>query len=229
MYKIIKDNKVIDVVDNPCFVIFLPNNIIALSDKASAQGIASSDKQTLYCFEGSEQPDLEVVTIEKIDLDDFNRLQSLLNGDQVISADETELAKAKKLMIKHLSNVCNSSITTGFSIILSDGNSYSFKLTTEDQLNLLAIENQLNFGEDCFVYHATDKPCKVFSREDITYILKAYRKHITYHTTYFNVAKQYIKSLTDIDKVNEFIYGNDLTDFVKDRTLKNILLDGGVL
>ena len=62
---------------------------------------------------------------------------------------------------------------------------------------------------------------------DMKKIIQAYRKHILYHTTYFNAVKQYINSLTDIDKINEFNYGLDISFSVKNPTLRKILEEGG--
>jgi predicted DNA-binding ArsR family transcriptional regulator len=59
-------------------------------------------------------------------------------------------------------------------------------------------------------------------------IIKSYRKHVLYHTTYFNVAKQYIKSLTELDKVSAFTYGSDITLFVKESAIRQILREGGI-
>ena len=50
MYKIIQDQKVIDVVRIPRFVRFLSSGHIALTDKSSAQGIVGSDDRTVYSF-----------------------------------------------------------------------------------------------------------------------------------------------------------------------------------
>jgi hypothetical protein len=227
MYKIIYKSKVIDVVQNPIFLRFLPSGHIAITDKSSAHGIAGSDRKTAYSFGTVKRPNTPVVTIEEISLDEFNRLQSLLNSNQEVSSDKTTLVQAKNSTIKNLSDICKNEITSGFSILLSDGNSYNFKLTAEDQINLLNFENQLNAGENLFIYHATGLPCKLFTREDMKKIIKAYRKHVLYHTTYFNIAKQYINSLVDIDKVKSFSYGTNIAGATKDPILRQILLNGG--
>ena len=112
---------------------------------------------------------------------------------------------------------------SGFSIILSDGVKSNFKLTIEDQINLMAIENQFLAGETSFIYHATNEPCKIFTREDIKRIISAYKKHTLYHTTYFNAAKQYINSLTNLDKVKNFHYGDDVFAVVDNDVLKGII------
>jgi hypothetical protein len=227
MYKIIQNDKVIDVVKYPRFVSFLASGHIAITDKTSAQGIASSDNETVYSF--TPRFGYQTVTIKEIAPEEFSRLQNLLNSNQEISADESALAEAKREAIKRLSSICKNKITSGFSIILSDGESYNFKLTTEDQLNLMSIEGQLNAGAETFIYHATNQPCRFFSRDDMTKIIATFKRYTLYHTTYFNVAKQYINSLVDIGKVNTFTYGTDVSEVVDDIVIKQILKNGGNL
>jgi hypothetical protein len=227
MYKIIQNDKVIDVVKYPHFVMFLNSGCIAITDKTSAQGIIGSDDITIYSFKPTSHKDISVVAIKEITLDELERLQKLLSSGQEPSADETALTEAKRNTIKRLSDICKAKIIFGFSIKLSDGNEHSFKLTTEDQLNLLSLENQLNAGVETFLYHSTNQPCRFFSREDMTKIISTFRRHTLYHTTYFNVAKQYINSLVDTEKINRFIYGDDVTDMTDDVIIKQILKNGG--
>lgn len=229
MYKIIKDNKVIDVIEYPDFIRFLPTGFITRTDKTLAQGIMGSNNKTIYSFVSVANKTIPVVTIEEITLADFNRLQGLLKSGKEVVADESIIAETRRNVLKQLSAICKNTITAGFYITLSNNKLYSFKLTTEDQLNLMNIENQLNNGASSFIYHATDMPCEVFTRDDMVKILRAFRRHTTYHTTYFNVAKQYINSLTDIEKINSFTYGTDVTDFVNEPVIRQILERGGIV
>ena len=225
MYKIIQDNKVIDVVIRPKYVRFLQFGHIALTDKTAAQGIVGSDDKTVYSFiSGNKYP---IVSVAEINADEFERLSGLLSSGEEISADEAELTVAKKTKISALSGTCKNKITTGFSIELSDGEVHNFKLTAEDQLNLIQIESQIAAGESNFVYHATNQPCKIYSKDDMLKVIHAFRKHVLYHTTYFNAAKQYINTLVDIEKVNLFSYGTDISDTVENVVLKQILINGG--
>lgn len=226
MYKIIQDNKVIDVVKNPHFVTFLSTGHIAITDKASAKGIVGSDGSSVYSFEQVNRSDIEMATIESISLEEFNRLTSLLNSNQEIMADTSALEVAKQSAIRQLSTMCKNKIIAGFSITLSDGNNYSFKLTTEDQLNLMIIENQITSGVESFVYHATNQPCKIFMREDMISIVEAFKRHTLYHTTYFNAAKHYVMSLQSVEAVKLFTYGTDVSDFVTDTVLRQIIKNG---
>lgn len=228
MYKIIHDGCVIDVVRNPSFIRRLASGHIAITDKSSAQGIVGSDNSTVYDFVQNQSQDTLVVTIEKINLDEFNRLNSLLNSDRKAILTEQKLIKAKDAKIASLSEICRIKITDGFTITLKDNKKYNFKLTTEDQLNLLNLENQLNSGSETFIYHSTGLPCMIFMREDMKKIIKAYRAHVLYHTTYFNTAKQYLNKLTNIDDINNFCYGTDISIMAKDLVIRDILREGGV-
>ncbi len=227
MYSIIYESKIIDVVQNPTFVKVLPSGHVAFTDKASANGIIGSDEKTIYGFEQVNRKNVKVVIINEISEDEFNRLKGLLNSGKEITADKLALADAIDKAISDLSETCNSKIIEGFSVRLTDGKKHSFRLTTEDQINLLNLENQLNSGIQTFIYHATGEACKVFTREEVLKIIKAYRKHILYHTTYFNVAKQYLNSLVSIDKVTEFTYGADISRATDDKAIKQILKNGG--
>ena len=228
MYKIIQNNKVVDVVQQPHFLLFLSSGHIAFTNKASAQGIMGSDDK-LYSFKPVTRENVTIAAIEEITLEEFNRLQGLLNSNQEQSAEEAALTAAKYRVIKQLSSICKAKINSGFSVKLSDGKTYDFKLTTEDQLNLLFIENQLHAGSTNFLYHATNQPCRFFSREDMTRIIAIFKHYVQYHTTYFNVAKQYVNSLTDLIKVNKFTYGTDVTEATDNKAIKQILKNGGNL
>lgn len=227
MYKIIYNEKVVDVVKLPHFFRLLSSGHVAFTDKSSAQGIVGSDGKTLYSFKPVARKDIVVASIEEITPDELNRLQSLLSSGQEPSADESALATAKRKTIKRLSDFCKAKITAGFSVVLSDGELNSFKLTTEDQLNLMSIEGQLNAGVETFIYHATNKPCRFFSRDDMAKIITTFKRYTLYHTTYFNVAKQYINSLVDLEKVNRFTYGDDVSEVIDDIVIKQILKNGG--
>jgi hypothetical protein len=229
MYKVIQDGQVIDVISNPNFVKFLPSGHIAFTDKSSAHGVLGSDNKTVYSLDSTLTNVASVVKICEVSLQEFNRLKGLLNSAKKPATSERALIAARESKIIELSTICKDSIIDGFSIILGNGKVYCFRLTVEDQLNLISIENQLNSGIETFVYHATNQPCRCFSRIDMAKIINASKRHISYHTTYFNVAKQYINSLTDVDKVNAFYYGADISNTVDDVVIKQILKNKNIL
>ena len=222
MYKVIYNNKVIDVIASPQFLKILPAGQVTFASKSVANGVAGSNNE-FYSFERAADPSIKVVSIEKVTAEEFSRLRDLLNSKAEIIDDKASLAERRNTAINNLSKICQTEIVNGFKIILADGVTYHFKLTAEDQLNLLSIENQLNTGASSILYHATDMPCKLFYREDMLKVIAAFRKHVLYHTTYFNVAKQYINTLTDTKKIETFTYGTDLSFATDDETVKQIL------
>lgn len=227
MIKLVQDNRVVDVVKYPKYVKFLSPERIALTNKALAQGVVGSDGIKVYSYSPVDAKTAGVVTAIEICQEEYDRLLQLLSNNDCVSADEVSLAKIKDSVTRKLSETCKKNITDGFSVKLSDGKYYNFKLTVEDQLNLLMLENRLNAGATSFVYHATNMPCVVLSKKDAIKIIEAFRRHVLFHTTYFNAAKQYIKSLVDVEKVKAFEYGFDVSTEVSDSSIRKILQTGG--
>lgn len=229
-YKILKNGKVIDVIAKPQFLRFLSSGNVLYTSAASANGILGSDNKTLYSFKSVNRRNVITVTAEKISVKEFNRLKRLLNSTDASGAlGSSELDIAKRTKLTELSAACKSVILSGVTVLLADGYQHNFKLTTEDQLNLMLIENQLaDESTSAFMYHETDGACRLFSREDMVKIISAYRQHVLYHTTYFNAVKQYIKAQQDEAKVNAFKYGMEILAEVADPFVKQILLNGAV-
>ena len=82
-YKVIKDNKVIDVLDNLIYLKWEPKHkIMVLSDENEAQAILSSDKntvwheRTLYNIPVSE-PEFDTVDVVPIDKFEYKQLKML--------------------------------------------------------------------------------------------------------------------------------------------------------
>ena len=96
MYKVIQDNRIIDVVKHPKFIKFLTTGHIAMTGYSAADGLVGSDNETLYCFAPIKGRDLQIVRVAEINEAEFSRLTGLLNSGQVISADESALVKAKR-------------------------------------------------------------------------------------------------------------------------------------
>lgn len=226
MYKIIKDNKIIDIVSYADFIRFFPNGRIDRTCKDLAEGIVGSDLQTIYSFIPITGQNYDTVSVKEISLEEFNKLSSLLNSNQEIYDNTNFVIQTRNKAIKKLSDICKNKIEAGFNIKLSDGLFYNFKLTTEDQLNLLSLENRLCSDEESFIYHATGQPCRVFAKDDLLMIIKAFRKHVLYHTTYFNTAKQYINSLDNIKRIENFTYGDNLSTFATSKVIKQIIKNG---
>lgn len=82
-YKVLKDNKVIDVLDHLTYLKWQPKNkIMLLSDEGSAQAILGSDGNTIWHVEGFydlpvEAGNYDIVQIQEIDKYEYEKLRTL--------------------------------------------------------------------------------------------------------------------------------------------------------
>lgn len=76
--------------------------------------------------------------------------------DEVIVDPNTEVTVdyVKSAKIAEMSAVCNKVIENGIDVTLSDGITYHYSLTTQDQLNLITLSTMVASGEDAIPYHA---------------------------------------------------------------------------
>ena len=84
-YKVLKDNKVIDVLDNLTYLKWQPKHkIMVLSDENEAQAILSSDKNTIWHEKTLYNipvyaEDYDTVEVQEISQYEYDRLK-MLNG-----------------------------------------------------------------------------------------------------------------------------------------------------
>ena len=91
-YKVMKDGRVIDVLDKLVFLRYQPkHNVMILSDESNAQAILSSDKNTIWHEETLYKipaVGFDTVTIAEIDESEYKQLK-ILGGQtpqQIIDA-----------------------------------------------------------------------------------------------------------------------------------------------
>jgi hypothetical protein len=227
MYKVIVNNYIIDLLEQIQYIRFLPTGHIAFTDKTSAHGFVGSDNITVYSLAPITMLDYKIAELVEISDEEYFKLKKLLDKGAQISSDESELIKMRNEVVNKMSILCKQNIIAGCTLDLSKGKDFHFNLTVEDQLNLMRIEQQINNGEQFFIYHATAKPCEVFSKDDMAKIIEQTKKHTLFHTTYFNTLKQYINNQTDIDVIKNIKYGIDISDTIDDPIIKSILKQGG--
>lgn len=96
-YKVIKNNKVIDVLDHLTYLKWQPKNkIMLLSDEGEAQAILGSDGNTIWHVEGLyDLPVSGYETVSLIEINSFEYKQlKMLNGktpEEIIDAFVTSL------------------------------------------------------------------------------------------------------------------------------------------
>jgi hypothetical protein len=129
-----------------------------------------------------------------------------------IESGELELESLKDTFIKYARLMCNAYIGLGTDIELNDGNIYHFSLSIEDQQNIKNAVDVANLTKTPVPYHADGELCKMFSVEDINKIYTNSIMYITYHTTYFNMLKNYIQSCNDAETIIKSYYLMQLSE-----------------
>lgn len=166
--------------------------------------------------------DVLIVQITEITQSEYNVLYEAIKSDEKIEI-EPELVQeepeedensnitisyVKESKIKEMKSKCSNMITTGFDIVLSDGKTYHFSLTLQDQLNLITSSQMVSDGAEEIPYHADGELCKYYASIDMKKIIAKANDFKTYHVAYFNSLKAYINSLRSIDKVAAISYGD---------------------
>lgn len=216
MYKLITRNVVVDVLETVKYARWLKRSQrFVLTDRTSAHGVYGSDNKTVYLLEGSNCPQVlpnTVVKMIQITESEFTRLKSLLHGKVTVDANTILLNRAKEEKLQELSKNCKSAIESGVSVVFSDNMSHSFRLTIEDQLNLWALEKEIQSGSLAVLYHETGKTCKMYRASDILKLIQAADLHKKHHTTYYNILKHCINNMYSKEEVDRMYYGIPLED-----------------
>lgn len=137
---------------------------------------------------------------------------------------EITVEYVKNTKIAEMNMMCTNLIQKGFDTKLSDGSSYHFSLTEQDQLNLITLSTMVASGETEIPYHADGEPCKFYTVNDINAILTAATAWKTYQVTYNNSLKTYINSLEKITDISAITYGIEIPVDYQSDVLKALLM-----
>ena len=230
MYKIIYDNKIIDVVKTlKCVRYNTSADKIISTGFSTAHGIYSSNHLTYYILGDRKVPQgfidkgYKIVKLISINEEEFNKIHNQLKIGNTVYENPNHIYLVRKRKIEEMSAECNKVITEGISILLSDGFHHKFRLTLEDQMNLLMAERDLQNGALGVVYHETNGLCKHYSSRDMKAIIKAANEHRRYHTTYFNLLKYCINNMNTVQDIIDIKYGVDFSELNIDNDQKIIL------
>lgn len=232
-YKIVLDNKVVDVLEGASWVKLSRRGRIVLCEPAEALGVVSSDGKTTWNLDGTPGLtgyDYESVTVTDITETEATELKTLLglggevtntpSGSEVEFPEEPEvpdepitdgtLEEVKKRSLERLSAICQQIIFDGFDATLTDGQVKHFTLKVEDQLNLLSLSTLLATGAEAIPYHAAGELCEYYSPEDMTLIITQATQFKTYHTSYYNSLKNWVESMDSIAEIGSVAYGDTI-------------------
>lgn len=212
--KIIYNNLIIDILENPVFVRFIKStNSFVITDIISADGVMSRDRSEVYLLhtiESAEYQNCKVVTYVEIQENEY--LNMLVNIKQPITGDGNviDIDELQQIMIDKANSICHQIILDGFDIVLSDGINYHFSLEITDQLKISKLNDRAMSGVQVLPWHCDNGLCKFYNAEDIMAINAKMEYLIEYHTTYFNSLKNYIKNIRDKDVLVNIEYGVEI-------------------
>lgn len=222
MYKILYNNITIDVIKRPIYCKCLNTGRKLLTDKTTANCIISSDCNEVYHIAGTpalpessgQYKSVEIVKIEK---EEYDYLRSLIVNGQPIDVD---LQRTREEKIAEMSAESERVIHKGTDITLSDGNTYHFSFSDQDQFQIgfLATSAKTaamlesmglptNETPTDYPWHADGGDCIFYSRKDMIMIGTVMQNYITYHNSYFHALRNYIRELNNPLKIIEIEYG----------------------
>lgn len=220
MYKVLYNNITIDVIKKPIYCRYVSSSKRTIrTDKVSANCIVSSDGSQVYHLAGTPAMSDEYKSVQLIPIDkqEFDYLQSLIIKGESL---EVDLTTARTNKIEEMSAASERTIHAGTDITLSDGNTYHFSFSDQDQFQIgflataaknAAMLESMNLptnetGKD-YPWHADGGDCIFYSREDMITIGMAMQNYITYHNSYFHALRNYIQALTNPLVIVDLQYG----------------------
>lgn len=191
----------------------LQGNLVQSVDDYSKLVVPIPQPDENYIFKGWNKKIPEIGKIEQDEtfVAEFEYVAPL---SEVQEAKVQEMNEAQQEIIAH-----------GLTVKLSDGNTYPFSLTTNDQISIMgstAVNGMVVKGTP---WHIADESvhCQYYSEEDMNTITKAAYLHVTYHVTYFRDLRIYIRALTDKAQVEAIQYGVYIPEEYQSEVLKDLL------
>lgn len=231
-YKIIKDDKVISVIDSPVWVTQLSNGAIVRSALGNAMGLISPDGSQTWHIAGTRHisqagrtfDDVEAVYIEASEAAELRTLLDL--GASVDSSNEAEwvedpitesaptpvdnatLAEVRARKLDVMLNESRQVIYDGVDVELSDGHTEHFALGIDEQLDLITLFSLASIGQEQIPFHNANGECAYYSSNEIMSIINAANKLKMYHAAYMDSLKKWISNMSDIAQIGNVRYGD---------------------
>lgn len=224
MYKILYKDIIIDIIKNPIYCRYFPQKGSKLrTDPISANCIVSSSGSETYYLAGRSPAmpeEYKTVDMVQIEQEEYNYLRSLMIKGEPLHVDLTAIKEKK---IAKMSAKSEKVIHDGTIVTLSDGNTYHFSFSDQDQFQIgflaTAAKNAAMLesmglptnetGQD-YPWHADGGDCIYYSREDMIRIGTIMLKYIQYHNSYFHAMRNYINVLTNPLQIVDLEYGSEV-------------------
>ena len=180
----------------------------------------------IVAIDGSEYESLveAVENGEEITISDKEEVEEIVEEVELSHEDNVTIEFVRSAKISEMRKACEASIINGVDITTSDGKEHHFSLAITDQINLLSLYMMMPDDGHQIPYHADGEVCEYFTSDDVSRINNAAIQLRTYHTTYFNSLREYIKSLNDIGEIRNVYYGMSIPDEFRSDVLNNLIV-----
>lgn len=234
-YKLFSDNAFIGVITS--------NNFVRYNNYTKNFIIADENNGELISYKGQCYRDnqmssgigLEIVPyneahIEEITKEEFMQfVEAMEDNEEEVIEQETvtyntpTIDPYKAMTAEYAKEIKNAQFTKACEKAIEDGvevNDKHYSLTTSDQLNLLAAENDILNGVEQVMYHADGEDYRYFSADEIDDIISAAKSWRLYNTIYLKSLKNYVNSLNDVDIILSLTYGSEIPEEFRSEALK---------
>ena len=169
------------------------NNIVSL---IALGGLPEGDPHFIRMNRDDVDPDI------LMHIYDYKFINGEFIFDAIAHAEKVERVKSQKIL--SMSEACHNVITNGI-----DFNGEHYSLSPEDQTNLTNL-SLMSQTLPYVPYHADGQLCREYSAEEIQALATMAIRWVTFHTTYHNFLKAYIRTLNPIDDILDIHYGTEL-------------------
>lgn len=235
-YKIIKDDKVISVIDSPVWVTQLSNGAIVRSGLGNAMGLISPDGSQTWHIAGARSleqtgrtfDDVEAVYIEDAEAEELKTLLDLgasVDSDREVEwveediepeipepVDNATLAEVKSRKLKALLDESHRAVYDGVDVEFETGCIDHFALGVDEQLDLITLFSLASLGQEQIPFHNAAGECKYYSADEILRIINEATKLKTYHAAYMSSLKKWVSDMSDIAQIGSVCYGDTVPE-----------------
>lgn len=149
--------------------------------------------------------------------------QSEAYGEVTVEDDGAGPGITQEAVISAMSEACAAAIIGGVDVVLSDGETYHFSLTLEDQMNLMSLQALLDAGAETVPYHADGQDCRYYDAEDFHTITQAATTWKMFQESYFNSLRGYIQSLESEEALEAVQYGMEIPEAFQTDVLRQLM------
>lgn len=245
-YKIVKDGKVISVVNSPVWVTQLPNGSIIRCGLADAMGIVSPDSSQTWHIVGAKEfeksdrkfEDIEAIYIQDTEAEELKTLLDLgasissnaevsweyspIETEPEVTQDNLTLNEVRERKLDCLFNDSRQAIYSGIDIELSDGRTEHFALGIDEQLDLVTLYSLASVGTERIPFHNASGEWKYYSGDDILSIINAANKLKMYHSAYMDSMRKWISSIQSIAEIGNINYGDTIPEAYRTEVYQDI-------